>query len=185
MRRSMRMRRFLCAGICALSLCVLQYGHGAQVTDTGTRVVNLQTCLDASDIGKKELQRFDKLKKQFEERLGKKEKKLNELSPKFSQEYLDSISPEEEKKLKEEFQALSQDLSQEQSTFYQTMNQTQMEILQKMQDRVIKASKALGKEMNLRAVVRSDACLYFDDSMDITPKIIAYIDSHLDDEDKK
>lgn len=172
------MKRFFV--LCTMSLCLLSgrslFGAGAQ--ESMIRTVNLQTCLDGSETGKKELQRFERMKKQLEEGLEQKEKRLNELAPKFTEEYLDSIAPDEEKKLKAEFQALSQEFSQEQSNYYQTLNRFQMEILQKMQDRVTIASKALAKEQNIRMVIRHDACLFSDDSLDITKDIISYIDAH-------
>lgn len=164
----------------ALVSCALfsQHEMVAAQPDSSIRVVNLQTCLDASKIGKAELKRFEALKKKLEESLAQKEKKLNELSPKFTEEYLDSIAPEEEKKLKEEFQRLSQEFSQEQSQSYQLLNQTQMEILQKMQDRVTQAAKTIAKEKSIRLIFRQDACLFADEVMDLTPDVVAWIDSH-------
>lgn len=166
---------FLSALCCS---CVCLSAASSSPTDNLIRIVNLQTCLDASKTGKAEVKRFEALKKQLEEKLVQKEKKLNELSPKFTQEYLDSITPEEEKKLKDEFQKLSQEFSQEQSSYYQTLNQTQMEILQKMQDRVMQASKAISKDKSIRLILRHDACLFCDDALDLTADVISWIDAH-------
>jgi outer membrane protein len=171
------MKRFFVLSTISLCLLTSLPVFGAQAPE-GIKTVNLQTCLDASEIGKKDLQRFEKMKRQIEEGLELKEKRLNELAPKFTEEYLDSISPEEEKKLKAEFQALSQEFSQEQSNYYQTLNRAQMDILQKMQDRVMIAAKAIAKDKNISLVIRNDACIFSDDSLDLTKEIVSYIDSH-------
>ena len=166
--------------LCVVSFCLFgtELVLAGSSSDLSIRTVNLQTCLDSSETGKKELQRFERMKKQLEDGLTQKEKRLNELAPKFTEEYLDSISPDEEKKLKAEFQALSQEFSQEQSNYYQTLNHAQMEILQKMQDKVMVASKALAKDKSIRLIVRNDACLFADESLDMTKEIVAYIDAH-------
>src|SRR5665647_860474 len=140
----MLMKKLMTLIVLSFALFSVKESMAAQ-TDSSIRVVNLQTCLDASKKGKSELKRFEAMKKKFEDGITQKEKKLKELSPKFTEEYLDSIAPEEEKKLKEEFQRLSQDLAQEQSDSYQVLNRTQMEILQVMQDRVTQAAKAIAK----------------------------------------
>ena len=165
--------------LCVLSLALFSMKEAqAAQTDNSIRIVNLQTCLDASKRGKTELKRFDAMKKKFEDSITQKEKKLKELSPKFTEEYLDSISPEEEKKLKDEFQKLSQELSQEQSDCYQILNRTQMEILQGMQDLVTQAAKAIAKEKSIRLILRQDACLFSDEVFDLTPDIVTWIDAH-------
>lgn len=176
------MKRFFVLSVMSLCLLSSRAAFCGQSSEMSIRTVNLQTCLDSSDTGKKELSRFERMKKQLEEGLANKEKRLNELAPKFTEEYLDSISPEEEKKLKAEFQGLSQEFSQEQSNYYQTLNRAQMDILQRMQDKVMVASKALAKEKNIQLIIRNDACLFAGDSLDLTKDIVAYIDAHQESE---
>ena len=106
----------------------------------------MKTVLEKSRIGKEEQARFDQMRKQMEQTLEQKEKELNEMAPKFNDEYLDSLTPEAEAELKEKFKNLSQELTQKQNECYQTLNQAQMHVMQKLYEQISEASKKLAAD---------------------------------------
>src|SRR5260221_295820 len=76
-------------------------------SDAKIAVVNFKACIEGSKFGKKEQSRFDEMRKEMEKSLETKEKELNELAPKFKDDYLDTLTPEAEAELKQKFKALS------------------------------------------------------------------------------
>ncbi len=138
--------------------------------------VSFKTVLEKSKIGKEEQAHFDQLRKQMEQSMEKKEKELNDLAPKFSDEYLDSLTPEAEADLKEKFKTLSQELTQEQNRYYQTLNQANMQVVQKLFDMISDASKAIAKEKGLDLIINDESCFYKADKLDISADIIKKLD---------
>ncbi len=139
-------------------------------------IVNFKTCLDGSKHGKEEQARFDAMKKQMETAIEEKEKALNELAPKFNEEYLDTLTPEAEAELKQKFQALSNDLSQQQNQYYHLLNQANYQILQKLHDAVADAAKKVALQKGLDMVMNEEACFYYAESYDISKEVVALMD---------
>ena len=139
-------------------------------------VVSFKTVLEKSKTGVQEQARFDATRKQMEQVLEQKEKELNELAPKFSDEYLDSLTPEAEAELKEKFKNLSQDLTQKQNESYQTLHQLQMKVMQRLFEMVSEASKALAKERGLDLIINDESCFYRADALDLSADIIKKLD---------
>jgi outer membrane protein len=144
--------------------------------------VNFKTCIEQSKIGKSEQVKFEKVKKELELDIEQKEKALNELSPKFSEEYLDSLTPEAEKDLKEKFQALSQELTEKHNQYYQVLNQKNMQVMQNLFERISTASSSLAKEKQLDLVLNDEACFFKDKALDVSSEIIAIIDAKFEEE---
>jgi outer membrane protein len=138
--------------------------------------VNFKTILEKSKVGKEEQSHFDQIRKQIEQSIEQKEKELNELAPKFSDEYLDSLTPEAESELKEKFKTLSQDLTQQQNQYYQTLNQANMQVVQKIFDMIAEASKAVAKEKGLDLILNEESCFYKADKLDLSAEIIKKLD---------
>ena len=138
--------------------------------------VNFKTIIEKSAIGKEEQARFDQMRKQMEQTLEQKEKELDELAPKFNDEYLDSLTPEAEKELKERFNALSQELTQKQNEFYQLLNQAQMQVMQKVYEAVSEASKSLAAEKGLDMIINDEVCFLKNEKMDVSADVIKKLD---------
>jgi outer membrane protein len=138
--------------------------------------VSFKTVIEKSRIGKEEQVRFEQMRKQMEQTLEQKEKELNELGPKFNEEYLDSLTPEAEKDLKDKFSNLSQELTQKQNEFYQSLNQAQMQVVQKVYEMVSEASKSLAAEKGLDLIINDEVCFFKNDKMDVSADIIKKLD---------
>jgi outer membrane protein len=153
--------------------CMGAASHSVQ-PKVGT--VSFKTCLERSKIGKSEQVKFETMRKQLEQTIETKEKELNELSPKFSDEYLDSLTPEAETELKEKFKNLSQELTQLQNQFYQTMNQANMQVVQKLFEMISEASKVVSKDKGLDLIMNDEVCFFKSEDLDVSDAIIAQLD---------
>lgn len=135
-------------------------------------IISFRTCLENSKLGKKELAEFEQIKKDLEKEIEKKEKDLNDMAPKFNDEYLDTLTPEAEADLKNKFKGLSQDLSQMQNQYYQMLNQANMQIVQKLSDLVEEAAKAVAQVGGYDMILNKEACFYAKDSYDVSNTVV-------------
>ena len=139
-------------------------------------MVNFKKCVEESKLGKSEQALFDTQKKQMEQDLEKKQKEIKELAPKFNDEYLDSLTPEAEKDLKEKFQKLNEEFTEQQNQFFQVMDQSHFQRMQKIYDMTAKASEVVGKEKKLDFVLNDEVCFYKADGFDVTNDVIKKLD---------
>jgi outer membrane protein len=157
----------------------------ADIPSAKIGTVSFKSCVETSKVGKQEQAQFDVVKKQLEQSLEKKQKELNELSPKFSDEYLDSLTPEAEKELKEKFQLLSNELSQQQGQYYQTLEQSHFQIMQKIYEMIGKASDSVAKEKKLDLVLNDEVCFFKAEALDVSKDIIKKLDELFDQAEKE
>jgi len=150
------------------------------------RIVNFKTCVEKSKLGKQEQASFEALKKQMETMLGEKEKTLNDMADKFNDpDYLDSLSPEAETELKRKFRALSQEASEQQSQYYQALQQANIKVLDKLADYITSASETVAKKNAYNAVLNDDGTYYYDKELDISDEIVKIMDELFDKEAKE
>ena len=171
------MKRWFLTLLACMALVMVSCAGAEQNDPPKIGTVSFKTVLEKSKVGIKEQARFDSVRKQMEQTLEKKEKELNELAPKFTDEYLDSLTPEAETELKEKFKTLSQDLSQKQNEFYQTLQQEQMQVMQKILSMVSSASAALAKEKGYTLILNDEVCLYKTEQLDVSAEIIKKLDA--------
>jgi outer membrane protein len=149
------------------------------------RVISFKTCVEKSKLGKQEQANFDALKNQMESMLGEKEKVLNDMAEKFNDpDYLDSLSPEAETELKRKFRALSQEASQQQSQYYQALQQANVKVLEKLDSSIIKSSEIVSKKNGYNVVLNDDSIYFNDKELDISDQIVAAMDELFDNEAK-
>lgn len=149
-------------------------------------IVNFKSCVEKSKSGKQEQANFEALKKQMETVLEEKEKAVNEISTKFSDpDYMDSLSPDAEKELKHKYRAMSQEIGQIQGQYYQTLQQANMKILQKLNDTVAKAAAKVAKDNKIDVVLNDDGGFYFAPDLDISNQVIAVMDEMYEKEIKE
>jgi outer membrane protein len=157
-----------------ISSCALLFASSSYAADApkiGT--VNFKLCVEESKLGKQEQASFETMKKQMENVVEEKEKVLNELALKLNDpDQLDLMSPEAETELKRKFRALSQELNQLQNQYYQTLQQTNIKIVQTLSDAVTKASDKVAKDMKLDLVVNDETCFFASPALDISPKVV-------------
>ncbi len=148
-------------------------------------VVDFKVCLENSKLGKLEQGRFEEIKKQMEASIEVKEKELNEMAPKFKDEYIDTLTPEAEAELKEKFRRLSQELSQNQNQYYQLLNQANFQIVQKISDWIGTASEKIAKNKNLDIVLNDEACFFVVPGYDVSLDVVKELDERFAKEEKK
>jgi len=179
----MKILRYLVLGLSAFSLLTMSSLSAVTAAEHNVKiaVVNFKTCVDQSKFGKEEQSNFEALRKQMENALEDREKVLNELSNKFNDaDYLDSLSPETETELKRKFRNLSQELNQIQTQYYQTLNQTNMKIVQRLQEAVVKASKSVAEQKKLDIVINEESAFYYNLAFDISAEIILEMDKNFE-----
>lgn len=137
--------------------------------------------MEESKLGKFEQANFESLKKQMESVLAEKEKTLSDMASKFNDaDYLDSLSPEAETELKRKFRALSQELSQQQNQYLQTLQQTNLKVVQKLQEQVLKASEQIAKNEKFDIILNEESAFFVAPSLDISAKVITLLDQEYD-----
>lgn len=140
-------------------------------------IVNFTTCITESKYGQKEQENFEGIRKQLSSMIEDTETELKDISSKFEDtEYLDSLSPKAEEEMKTRYQALNEDLARYQGQFYQIMQQANMQLVQKMNTQIAKASEKIAKEKNLAYVINKDACFYYNPELDMTSNIVNLMD---------
>lgn len=148
--------------------------------------INFKTCVEQSKTGKKEQANFDALKKQMETVLGEKEKALNEIASKLEDpDYRDSLSVEAETELNRKFRTLGNEFNQIQTQYYQALQQTNMKVVQKLQEAVSKAAHRYGKDNSYDLIVNEESCFFTNPSMDISPQIVVEMDKMFSEEEAK
>lgn len=141
-------------------------------------VVNFRKTVEQSKFGQAEQANFDTMRKQMEEVLKEKEKKLGEMNTKFNDpNYVDSLSPEGEAEAKNEFRQLSQEFSQIQQQYYQMLNQANQKIIQKLAETISEAAGTVAKEKNLDLILNEDASFYFQAALDVTSDVVKALDT--------
>lgn len=144
-------------------------------------IVSFKTCVEQSKLGKQEQANFEALKKQMESVLAEKEKTMNEMASKFNDaDYLDSLSPEAETELKRKFRALSQEITQQQNQYMQTLQQTNFKVVQKLQDQVTKSSEIIAKNDKIDLILNDEGSFYSSPNLNISNKVIALMDKEFD-----
>lgn len=148
-------------------------------------LVNFKTCVEKSKMGQKEQAGFDAMKKQMETILEEKEKALNDVASKFNDiDYLDSLSADAEAELKRQFRTINQEFNQQQNQFYQQLSQTNMLVIQKLNDAVTKAAEEVAKKQQIDIVLNQDGCFYCAGSLDISDLVVRTMDDHFEKESK-
>lgn len=146
-------------------------------------VINFKQIVEESKYGKLEQGNFETLKKQMESILEEKEKSLNEFSAKFNDpDYVDSLSHEAENELKHKFRVINQEVGQLQAQYYQTLQQANMKILQKLNEIVSKAAETVAKDNQLDLILNEDSGFYYAPTLDISKKVITALDAQFDKE---
>lgn len=148
-------------------------------------IVNFKTCVEKSKIGQKEQANFDGMKKQMESVLEEKEKALTDVAAKFNDiDYLDSLSPEAEAELKANFRKLNQDYTQQQNQFYQVLSQTNVQVIQKLNEAVRKAAEEVAKKYQIDLVLNEEGLFFNKPELDISNLVVVVLDDKFEKEAK-
>lgn len=180
------LKKALAAGLTAIVLCSAASSEAATNGQPTIRMVNFKNCVEQSKTGKKEQEQFEGLKKQMETVLEEKEKALNEIGSKFNDpDYLDSLSAEAETDLKRKFRALNAEISEQQNQYYQTLQQTNFKVVQKLTDTVNAAAKNVAKNNSIDLILSEETCFFCNHDLDVTKEIVAEMDRMFEQDAKK
>lgn len=148
-------------------------------------IVNFKTCVEKSKLGQKEQASFEGMKKQMESILIEKEKAVTEVAGKFNDmDYLDSLSPDAEAELKRQYRTLNQEFSQQQNQFYQTLQQANVVIVQKLTKEVTKAAEQAAKTNKIDLVLTEESIFYNVGTVDISDMVVKIMDENFAKEPK-
>jgi outer membrane protein len=148
-------------------------------------VADFAKCYEKSKIGvakNKEMKELnEKLSTQFEEA----HKKFKELDTKLADNnFLDSISPEEEQNLRKEKEMVQQQLGAFQMQFQEMLQQAQNKTIHELVQYVNNAAKVIAGEKKSPLVINKDTVFYYDPSLDYTNLIIDQMDKEYETETK-
>lgn len=181
LEKDMKSFRYLI--LCAVILGTATIAADEAPANPKIRIVNFKTCVEKSKVGIQEQAAFEALKKQMESVLNEKEKTLNDMATKFEDnDFLDSLSPDAETKLKREFRSLSQEFSQLQNQYMQALQQTNFKVIQKLTDMVSEASKTVAKQNNIDIILNDESCFYNNPAIDISLQVVSIIDKNFEKE---
>ncbi len=151
---------------------------GALQADQLFGVVNFKQCIENSKLGKQEQATFDQMREQMVSSLETVQKSLQEVGAKMSdQEYMDGLSADAQGELRNKFQTLNNELVQNQTQYYQILNQAHMRMVQGLMDEVGAAAQEVAKAQNLKMVVADEALFYYAPETDVTKAVIAKMDA--------
>ncbi len=179
--------------VLALPLCADAPANPAAAKSTTVGIkapsigyANFKNCVDKSKLGKREQAGFDNLKKQMDVVLEKRGKELNELHSKINDpDYMDTLSAEAEAELKHKFRTGTQELTAQESQYYQALSQANVKIIQMINEVVEKAASQVAKQNGLSIILNSEACYFCAPEGDITNLVIAEMDKIFDTKLKK
>ncbi len=149
-------------------------------------VVNFKSCVEESKLGKQEQAAFEAMKKQLENVVEEKEKVLSDLANKLNNaDELELMSPEAETELKRKFRALSQEMSQLQTQFYQTLNQANFQVVQKLSEIVTKAAEKVAADQKLDLILNDEGAFFANKSLDVSSLVVKQMDAQFVEEPAK
>ncbi|KAF3362020.1 putative Skp-like protein [Chlamydiales bacterium STE3] len=148
-------------------------------------MINFKRCVEDSKIGKQEQDTFEAMKKKLEDVLEEKDKELSALAEKLNDpDQLDLMSAEAETELKRKFRALSQEMSQMQTQYYQSLQQTNFKIVQGLSENVGTAAEQVAKEENYDLLLNDEGAFFYNKALDVSSKVTAKMDQLFDEESK-
>lgn len=168
-----------------------QTNPGAGLQYARIAVLNTRKCLEESKMSKQERLVLEKMKNQMESVLKDKEKGIHTIENKLRDEdYMDSISEEAERELKHKKKILIEEGVELNRQFSDNLEMTNMKIMQEIIEAIGKASKEVVQEMAnsnqaIDAILTSEACTYFNPSLDITDRILEKMDAMFEAEQKE
>lgn len=164
-----------------LSLSTLNAASADAKFNPKIGIINFKKCVEKSNLGKQEQTSFEALKKQAEKIIQEKEKELTAIQAKLEDsDYLDSLSKEAEAELKHQGKLLYQQLMQQQQQLYQTLNQANFKIVQKITEEVNAASKEVAKNLNLDLIFNDESTFYYNSALDVTNETVKILDDRLE-----
>ena len=130
------------------------------------------------------------MKNQMESVLHDKEASLEDIETKLNDDdYMDSISEEAANELRRKKRNIRNEGMQLQNQYLQTLQQTNLKIVQKLTEAISKASAQIAQDISsgqpLDAIFTDEACTFYAPHLDVTDRIIAKMNAIFDSEQKE
>lgn len=169
-----------CMAMLAPLAAVTAHEKGANIG-----IVNFGKCIESSKYGLYEQKQFESIKNQLQKAIQDLDDQLNTTSNKLQdKDFIDSLSPEAEKELKQKFQELGEELNRYQAQYYQIMQQANMKLMHTIADLITEASESVAKKAHLSLVLNKEAAFYYAPNLDVTDEVIVEMDKKFDKEGK-
>jgi outer membrane protein len=140
-------------------------------------IVRFKDCAETSQVGKAEQQNFDKFKNNFQTTLGEKQAELQKMQGQIEDpDYLDSLSPEAERELRQNMRRLAGEFQQMQQYFMQSAQQANYHSLQTISGSVADSAEVIAERLGLDLVINAESCFYLSPKYDVTEQIIVDMD---------
>ena len=163
--------------LASLQLCAAEQKVG---------IVNFNSCIVDSKLGKQEQNAFETMRKQFVSLVEDTDKQLRETSDKLQdKDYLDGLSKEAEEQMKAKFAQLNEELSRYQQQYYQFMHQGQNKIMQTVVGGINHAAEQIASSKGYNVILNKDACFFYTPTLDVTTEVVKEMDKHYEIEEKK
>ncbi len=148
-------------------------------------IVNFGKCVEVSKYGQLEQKQFETIRAQMQKSIQDLDTQLNAAATKLQdKDFIDSLSPEAERELKQKFQQLGEELQRCQSQYYQIMQQANMKLMHSVAELINEASGNIAKKAHLSLVLNKDAAFHYVETLDITDEVISEMDKKFEKEGK-
>jgi outer membrane protein len=149
-------------------------------------IVNFNTCIADSKLGKQEQNTFETMRKQLVSLIEDTNKQLHEISDNLqNKDVLDGLAKEAEDAMKAKFAQLNEELGTYQQQYYQFMNQGQYKIVQTVASGINQAAEQLASAKGYSVILNKEACFFSSPSLDITAEVLKTMDKQFDEDSKK
>jgi Skp family chaperone for outer membrane proteins len=148
-------------------------------------VVNLNTCVVDSKLGKQEQNALETLRKQFVSLMEETDKKARDIETKLEdKDYMDGLSKEAEESLRNELAQRQEELGRYQQQFYQFMNQSQYKMFQTIVSGINQAADQIAAAKGFDLIINKESCFFSSPSIDVTADVIKEMDQHFEEAKK-
>jgi len=153
-------------------------------------VVNFNSCIADSKLGKQEQNAFETMRKQFISLVEDTDKQLREVSEKLQdKDHLDGLSDEGVEALHAKAGQLQEELNRYQQQYYQFMEQGRYKIIQTVVGGISGAAEEIASSKGFTVLLNKEACFYvapehIAPDLDVTADIIKGMDKQFDEESK-
>jgi outer membrane protein len=169
-----------------LLVATLSLGAISAAEGTKIGVVDYSICMRDSKLGLNESEALEALAKQLHSFIDDTQKQMKEITDKFQdKDYVDGLSPEAEKDIKEKYMQLNNELQRYQQQYYQVLNNETNKVSQNVRNEINAAAEKIAVSKGLDLFVNKELCFYYAPTLEVTAEVIKEMDSAFDVAQKK
>lgn len=158
-------------------LCLTLFASGSVDAAAGTpkiAFIDFKQCVEKSEVGKREQQKFEQLNEKIKEAMESKEKELSEVARLWNDpDHRDSLSPEAEEELSKRGNRLRMEYEEMRKRSVEMLQQANFQVVQTISAAVGKAAETVAAAKGYSMVMNKEACFFTDQAFDITAAVVA------------